>query len=53
MLVCRAGGKVTVPLLVCEVLKIRKGNYVRISISEVIRKKQQQQQQRKEKNKKR
>jgi bifunctional DNA-binding transcriptional regulator/antitoxin component of YhaV-PrlF toxin-antitoxin module len=42
-----AGGKVTIPLLVREVLKIREGDYVRINISEVIKKKQQ-----KEKSKK-
>lgn len=45
------GGKVTIPLLVREVLKIREGDYVRISISEVIKKKQQPQQ--KEKSKRR
>jgi len=39
-----AGGKVTIPLLVREVLKIKEGDYVRISINEVIKKKQQQQQ---------
>lgn len=42
-----AGGKVTIPLLVREVLKINEGDYVRVSISEVIKKKQQ-----KEKSKK-
>ena len=36
------GGKVTIPLLVREVLKIEEGDYVRVSISEVIKKKQQQ-----------
>jgi len=36
-----AGGKVTIPLLVREVLKIEEGDYVRVSISEVIKKKQQ------------
>jgi len=35
-----AGGKVTIPLLVREVLKIEEGDYVRVSITEVIRKKQ-------------
>jgi bifunctional DNA-binding transcriptional regulator/antitoxin component of YhaV-PrlF toxin-antitoxin module len=35
-----AGGKVTVPLLVREVLRIEEGDYVRVSITEVIRKKQ-------------
>jgi len=39
-----SGGKVTIPLLVREVLKIREGDYVRVSISEVIKQKQQQQQ---------
>ena len=34
------GGKVTIPLVVREVLKIEEGDYVRISINEVIRKKQ-------------
>lgn len=37
-----SGGKVTIPLLVREMLKIREGDYVRVSISEVIRKKPQQ-----------
>jgi bifunctional DNA-binding transcriptional regulator/antitoxin component of YhaV-PrlF toxin-antitoxin module len=37
-----AGGKVTIPLLVREVLKIEEGDYVRVSISQVIKKKQQQ-----------
>jgi len=40
-----SGGKVTIPLLVREVLKIKEGDYVRVSISEVIKQKQQQQQQ--------
>ena len=35
------GGKVTIPLVVREVLKINEGDYVRVSISEVIKKKQQ------------
>jgi len=43
-LACRAGGKVTIPLLVREVSKIREGDYVRISTSELIKKKQQQKQ---------
>ena len=37
-----AGGKVTIPLLVREVLKIEEGDYVRVNISEVIKKKQRQ-----------
>ena len=37
-----AGGKVTIPLLVREVLKIEEGDYVRVNINEVIKKKQQQ-----------
>jgi bifunctional DNA-binding transcriptional regulator/antitoxin component of YhaV-PrlF toxin-antitoxin module len=37
-----AGGKVTIPLLVREVLKIEEGDYVRVSITEVIRKKQRE-----------
>ena len=37
-----AGGKVTVPLLVREVLRIEEGDYVRVSITEVIRKKQRE-----------
>jgi len=36
-----AGGKVTIPLLVREVLKIEEGDYVRVNINEVIKKKQQ------------
>jgi len=44
LLACRAGGKVTIPLLVREVSKIREGDYVRISTSELIKKKQQQKQ---------
>ena len=36
-----AGGKVTIPLLVREVLKIEEGDYVRVSINQVIKKKQQ------------
>jgi len=36
-----AGGKVTIPLLAREMLKIEAGDYVRISITEVIKKKQQ------------
>jgi len=32
------GGKVRIPLLVREVLKIREGDYVRLSISQVIKK---------------
>ncbi len=35
-----AGGKVTISLLVREVLKIEEGDYVRVSITGVIRKKQ-------------
>jgi len=38
-----SGGKVTIPLLVRHMLKIKEGDYVRVSISEVIRKKQQEQ----------
>lgn len=38
-----AGGKVTIPLLVREMLKIEEGDYVRVSISEVIKKKSQRQ----------
>jgi len=38
-----AGGKVTIPVLVREMLRIREGDYVRVSISEVIKQKQQQQ----------
>jgi len=37
-----AGGKVTIPLLVREVLKIEEGDYVRVSITEVIKKKQRE-----------
>jgi len=37
-----SGGKVTIPLLVREMLRIEEGDYVRVSINEVIRKKQQQ-----------
>jgi bifunctional DNA-binding transcriptional regulator/antitoxin component of YhaV-PrlF toxin-antitoxin module len=37
-------GKVTVPRRVREVLQLEKGDYVRVTITEVIRKKQQQQQ---------
>ena len=37
-----SGGKVTIPLLVREVLRIEEGDYVRVSISEVIKKKQRQ-----------
>jgi len=33
------GGKVTIPLLVREVLRIEEGDYVRVSISQVIKKK--------------
>jgi len=36
------GGKVTIPELVREVLKIEEGDYVRVSISQVIKKKQQE-----------
>ncbi len=32
-----AGGKVTIPLLVREVLKIKEGDYVRININEAIK----------------
>jgi hypothetical protein len=32
-----AGGEVTMPLLAREVLKIEEGDYVRISISQVIK----------------
>jgi len=39
-----AGGKVTIPLLVREVLKIEAGNYARVNINQVIKKKQQQRQ---------
>ena len=35
------GGKVTIPLVVREMLKIKEGDYVRVSINEVIKKKQQ------------
>jgi len=38
-----ADGKVTVPRRVRELLRIEKGDYVRVTITEVIRKKQQQQ----------
>jgi len=38
-----AGGIVTIPLLVREVLKIEAGDYVRLNINQVIKKKQQQQ----------
>lgn len=31
------GGKVTVPLLVRDVLKIEEGDYVRVAITEVIK----------------
>ncbi len=34
-------GKVTVPQRVREVLRIERGDYVRVTITEVIRKKQQ------------
>jgi len=34
-------GKVTVPRRVRELLRIEKGDYVRVTITEVIRKKQQ------------
>jgi len=44
-----SGGKVTVPRRVCELLQIEKGDYVRVTITEVIKKKQQ----RKEKKQKR
>jgi len=37
-----AGGKVTIPLLVCEVLKIEAGDYVRLNINQVIKKKQKE-----------
>ena len=36
-------GKVTVPRRVREVLRIEKGDYVRVTITEVIREKRQQQ----------
>jgi bifunctional DNA-binding transcriptional regulator/antitoxin component of YhaV-PrlF toxin-antitoxin module len=36
-----AGGKVTIPLRVREVLRIEKGDYVRVTITEVIRKSKQ------------
>jgi len=39
-----SGGKVTIPLLVRQVLRIEEGDYVRVSISEVIKKEQKQQQ---------
>jgi bifunctional DNA-binding transcriptional regulator/antitoxin component of YhaV-PrlF toxin-antitoxin module len=35
------GGKVAIPLLMREVLKIKEGDYVRININQVIKKKQQ------------
>ena len=37
----KVSGKVTIPLLVREVLKIEEGDYVRINISQVIKKKKQ------------
>ena len=46
-----AYGKVTIPLLVREVLKIEEGDYVRVNISEIIKKKQQKEKMR-EKSKK-
>jgi len=45
------GGKVTIPELVREVLKIEEGDYVRVSISEVIKKKQQSKDKEKKKEK--
>jgi hypothetical protein len=42
-----AGGKVTIPLRVREVLQLEKGDYVRVTITEVIRKKKQQQRKKK------
>ena len=36
-----ADGKVTVPRRVRDVLRIEKGDYVRVTITEVIRRKQQ------------
>jgi len=44
--------EVTIPLLVCEMLKIREGDCVRLSISQVIKKKQQRKEKTKEKSKK-
>jgi len=38
-----ADGKVTVPKRVRDVLRIEKGDYVRVTITEVIKKKQTQQ----------
>ena len=35
------GGKVTVPLLVRDVLRIEEGDYVRVTITEVIKRKRQ------------
>ena len=46
-----AGGKVTIPLLVREVLKIEEGDYVRITITEVIRRKKQERKVKKERAK--
>jgi bifunctional DNA-binding transcriptional regulator/antitoxin component of YhaV-PrlF toxin-antitoxin module len=36
-----AGGKVTIPLRVREVLQLEKGDYVRVTITEVIKKQPQ------------
>jgi len=46
------GGKVTIPELVREVLKIEEGDYVRVSISQVIKKQQKQQQKKKTRERK-
>jgi len=42
-------GKVTVPRRVREVLRIEKGDYVRVTITEVIRKREQRQDRRRDK----
>jgi len=36
------GGKVTIPELVREVLRIEEGDYVRVTINQVIKQKQKQ-----------
>jgi bifunctional DNA-binding transcriptional regulator/antitoxin component of YhaV-PrlF toxin-antitoxin module len=46
-----AGGKVTIPLLVREVLKIEEGDYVRVTITEVIKKQRKKERKGKEKRK--
>jgi hypothetical protein len=44
-----AGGEVAMPLLAREVLKIEEGDYVRISISQVIKKRPQKERTRRNK----